>query len=148
MNTLQVIEITAALIGFAATVLLYAFPRFGPTTWMLGLFLISASFSCAVLGIGSALGWLIEDYALLSFAGIVLCSAIGCLVSNTLQREEYLKILRKKRWFFSGIVAGCPLFVASLYVFRPLIADVAGGHDLIALGPAGYVAAVYTVLVA
>jgi putative PEP-CTERM system histidine kinase len=145
MDVLHYLEILAAVTGLALAVLLCAFPRFGPTSWVLALTLVPAFLTSAIQGMAPLIQWGQEDVVFSSFACLIVCAAIGCLASYMFERAEFRSDLTKNRWFFVAILATAPVLVAGLYAFRPASTDATVG--LIALGPFGYGGAGYLLLV-
>jgi putative PEP-CTERM system histidine kinase len=145
MDVLNYYEILAALAGFAVSILLCVFPRFGTASWLVALTLVPAVVACGIVGLAPTLQWSHEDAVFLSFASLIICVGSGCLASYSLERAEFRSELRRNRWFFAGICAAVPILISSLYAFRPVVEN--PSVDLIALGPGGYASAIYLLLI-
>jgi putative PEP-CTERM system histidine kinase len=145
MDFLNVVEIVAALAGFAVSGLLCVFPRFGPASWTVVLMLVPAFLAAAVQGIAPVLQWTPQDAVFLTVACLILCVAGGCFASYSLERVNFRSDLRKHLGFFIAICAAAPILVICLYLFRPVAPE--PSVDLVALGPGGYAGAVYLLLV-
>src|SRR5262245_61420198 len=145
MDVLNYIEIIAGAAGIALSLLLCAFPRFGPSSWMLVLTLAPASFASAIQGLTAARHWPPAEAGLWSFGCLLLCASAGCVTSYTFERADFRSHLRKHLGFFATIAVAAPLFIAGIYLFRPPAGDPT--LNLIALGPVGYASAGYLLLI-
>ena len=133
--------------GILASILLILFPRFGPGSWTLGLFLFVASLSSGALGLAApAAGWTLEEAARLSLILLILAAPLGALVSYTINRQDYLAFLRQRRLSTGLMIIASPLLVLSLFTLASPTLPIApeGNVDL---GFGGYLSALYLVLV-
>jgi putative PEP-CTERM system histidine kinase len=147
MSLLSLVEILAALVGLVVSITVFVFPRFGSASWILGLSLAPGFMSTGVLGVGPLIGWLPNDLLFLAFSCLVISSTGGCLTGYTLERENYLELLKNSRWFFVGLSLAAPVLIAALYMLRPAPGGSSESLRLVAFGSGGYAAAVYLLLV-
>src|SRR5262245_45506707 len=145
MRVLNYIEIIAALEGLGLSILLCAFPRFGPSSRMVVLILVPALLASAIQGISPTLLWAPDTTAFLSFACLILCAAAGGVTSYLFERASLKVRLRKHPWFFSIVLAAAPILIGGLYLLKtpsPVVTP-----DGVALGPAGFGGAAYLLLI-
>src|SRR5688572_3064563 len=144
MDLLTLIELIAAIAGLALAVTITLFPRFGSASWTLLLFLVPGCTAVGALGVAGLTVWPAEDSTLLAFSLLLSCAAGGFLASYALEREDYSRQFKKHRWFFAAITLSAPALVVSLYLAQPLPLE---SFQAVRLGPAGYGAALYMLLV-
>jgi len=149
VNTLATVQVISLAVGLFTTGLLFAFRRFGPGTWMLALFLVPASIASSALTMGPyLLGVLPETSVRLYLALLVLAAPGGVLVSYTIDREDYRQYLRRYWRIIACVGIAAPLVSAAVLLApNPVVETVQlGGGDTL-LGPSGFVAALYLLIV-
>src|SRR5262245_35819798 len=104
MEIWTAIEIASLGIGLILTVLLALFPRFGIASWLVSLTVAIGAASVGVVLIAPLLGWRPEDYVRSMFATLLLAGTSGWLSTYAIERADYLKELKSKRWFFSAFI--------------------------------------------
>jgi putative PEP-CTERM system histidine kinase len=139
---MQWIEGIAFIGGLALAALLTIFPRFGARSRQLLLLVLPASLSAGIQAFGPGI-WVLSsrDFFIISFALIILTAGGGYLACYSMNRQA------KKTYLIpAGILS--VLLVVLLYVLTPSLVDVLqapAGH--IALGPAGYLSALFLLVI-
>ncbi len=133
----------AVVLGLGLCALVAIFPRFGPGSRQLILLILPASFSAGVQAFGLAATSLSEaDLTRLSFALILLAAAGGYVACGALSRK-------RKQAYEILVGATAVVLVAVLYLAVPPYAEgMQAPKGYIPLGPAGYAAALYLLIVA
>lgn len=140
MKFLILIETLSAVAGMALSVLVSMFPRFGPASWTLCLFLVPAFASSAVQVLGGS--------PILSFVCLVLSAPGGCIASWTLERSDDVAHLRKKKWVFIAIIVIAVALAVGVMTAPSLPEDHSdSGEPVTPLGTLGYVSALYMLAV-
>lgn len=137
------IEGMAVVLGLGLCALVAIFPRFGPGSRQLILLILPASFSAGVQAFGLAATSLSEaDLIRLSFALLLLAAAGGYIACGALSRK-------RKQAYEILVGATAVVLVAVLYLAVPPYAEgMQAPEGYIPLGPAGYAAALYLLIVA
>src|SRR6478672_2506269 len=102
MEMWTIIEMTSLGIGLILTVLLFLFPRFGIASWLVSLTIAIGAVSIGIMLAAPLLRWALQDYVRFMFATLLLSGTSGWLSTYTIERADYLKELKSKRWFFSA----------------------------------------------
>ncbi len=136
------IEGAALGAGLILAFLIAIFPRFGPGSWRLLLFLLPGALSAGVQAFASGPGGVsAEDSLRLSYALVLLAAAGGYLSAFRLSQQS-------KRLYAISVFVAAILLAALLGLVTPPYArseEAFAGH--IALGTAGYVSAFYLLVV-
>ena len=136
------IEAATLICGLALAALVAFLPRFGAGLWRLLLLILPASFSAGVQAFGWGMaGILPADAFRLSFALIILAAGGGYIATGNLNGAA-------KRGYTTAVSAASIVLVALLYLISPPYAEglpVPDGY--VALGPAGYVSALFLLIV-
>jgi putative PEP-CTERM system histidine kinase len=147
MILLNVIGTAATLAGLVLAVMLVLLPRFGPSSWILVLFLIPGSLSTGFLEAGAWMGWPANESSLLSFMCLLFCGAGGCMASYIIGRENYLSEFKKHSVFLGIVSLAALVLVIALCLSRPSPGGESESSNLIPLGISGYLAAVYLLVI-
>ena len=135
--------------GIFAAVLTLVFRRFGPASWLLSVFLLLGASSAGSLACATFFdGWPLATAARLAFSLLIAASPVGLMVSYTIDREDYLKYLRERRYSTGFILLTSILLIVSLYRLAssvPAALQLPVGH--IMLGPGGAPSAMFLLLV-
>jgi putative PEP-CTERM system histidine kinase len=146
MNSIiSLIQGLSFIVGLATAILLMVFPRFGPGSWQLALFLFPACISGAVEVFD--LGFT-QDFALrLSLSLLVLASLGGYVAGSTIDQDDYRQVLRNKRSSLVLIGIASAILIPLLFILRSTVNDIELPEGFVALGPAGYASAILLVMV-
>jgi putative PEP-CTERM system histidine kinase len=149
MSLFSLVQFISAAIGLMTAALVVLDRRFGQASWFLALFLLLASLSAAVLGLPAAAPGLSAAAATrFAWALLVLSAPGGLLASFAVDGEVFRRYPLRKQVFIGFIVA-CSPFLAALLYFLPARVGILGSHERdVALGPAGYLSAIFLILVA
>ncbi len=136
------IEGIAVVAGLGLAGLLAVFPRFGPGSRHLILFILPACLSAAVQGFGAGVAGLSAQDALrLSFALIILAAAGGYAAASKLSQQA------KHQYIIIAYLLAI-LLAASLYLILPPYAQGAQiPEDYVPLGIAGYISALFLLVI-
>jgi putative PEP-CTERM system histidine kinase len=146
MILLDLVGIAATLAGLVLAAVLILLPRFGSSSWIVVLFLLPASLSTGIPEVQLWMGWSAYESSFLSFVCLLFCGVGGCVASYTVERENYLSQFKRHAVVFGGIALAAPAIVSGLYLWR-MPSDDAVALQLIPLGPFGYAAAVYLLII-
>jgi putative PEP-CTERM system histidine kinase len=142
---LTLLGLASGLAGVFVAVLILLYGRFGPGSWLLGCLLGVSSVAAAAPAIAVfSSGPAPEGTIRLAFASLLMAAPLGVLVTWTLGRQDYLAVLRLKRKLMLPVLLPAPLLAALLYLLPAVISeDRAIPPGFIALGPGGYLSAIY-----
>jgi len=146
---LGLMQTLAVLGGIFAAILTLIFRRFGPASWLLSVFLLVGASAAGSLGCATFFtGWSPASAARLAFSMLIAAAPVGLMVSYTIDREDYLKYLRERRYSTGFILVASILLIVSLYRLVspvPAALKLPVGHMM--LGPGGAPAAMFLLLV-
>jgi putative PEP-CTERM system histidine kinase len=146
---LIILQVIAAIVGLLTAGLLILVRRFGPATWLLTLFLIPAAIASLALTLAPGfLGLSPGDLLRLPLALLVLAAPGGVFASYTIDREDYRQFLRTRWRSLAAIALAAPLLSAAVLLTPgPEVQEVQLSSGDVLLGPAGYAAALYLLIV-
>lgn len=145
MSMVDLFQTLSFVAGLGIALLVIVFPRFGPASWQLALFLLPACTSAAVQAFGTGLS---PGLSLkLSFSLVILAAAGGYVASFTIDREDYLKVLKAKRLSMISISVASFTLIALLFIARSPVEDLQLPEGFVAIGPVGYAAALFLLIV-
>ncbi len=136
------IEITALIFGMGLAALLVLSPRFGPGSRQLLLFLLPPSLAAGIQAFGAPVLELTpQESAGLSYAFVLIAAAGGYFACSYLNRKA-------KRLYAFFALAAAALLVVLLYAIQsPPATDLEPPEGYIALGAAGYAAAIFLLVI-
>jgi putative PEP-CTERM system histidine kinase len=142
------IEGAAFICGLGLSALISIYPRFGPGSRRLLLFLLPASFSAGVQAYSAIFGGLsLEDSLRLSFTLINLVAAGGYVTSLTIEQQDS-QILKTRRLPVIGACTLAVLCSALQYILIPPYAQgLQASEGYIALGLAGYISSLFMLII-
>jgi|GEM_PF-1092104 len=149
MFVLGFVQTLSFIVGIIASILNLAFRRFGAASWLLSIFLILGAFASGTLAFATFFdGWQLAGAARLSFSFLVAAAPLGLIVSYTIDREDYLRYLRERRFSTGFIMLASAVLIASLYLIPnsiPTTVQLPAGQVI--LGPGGAPSAMFLLLV-
>lgn len=135
------IQAMACACGLGVSALLLFFPRFGTGSWKLLLLTLPVSLSAAIQAFGSSFFEMpAADSVRLSLALILFASAGGCVAASSLNGQA-------KRQLTFPVFAVSIVLILLLWAIPPSLRAVQLQPGYVALGPAGYCAALYLLVV-
>jgi len=143
MEYIQYVEGVACIAGMALGILIVAAPRFGPESWRILMLLFPAGFSAGVQAFGPALtDQLPGSLFLVSFACIIPASGGGYLACRALQQKagKYYAVS-------TGILAAILVVFLIFTAMAPSSEIPLSVGDSVALDQAGYVSAVFLLII-
>jgi putative PEP-CTERM system histidine kinase len=144
MNTLIVIEFAACIAGFVLSLMMLAMRRFGSRSGMLALFLLPSSIAAGVLGLNRLPFYI----SLRSSYSFLLIATVGGYAALSLFGENTGKSIRVRRIILLILACVAVLLFGSLHLDIQ-VTDFPGNlpEDCLALGPAGYISALFLIVV-
>lgn len=146
MDLLITVETIAGCVGIIVSLLLCLFPRYGSPSWIVAAALFLGSIVASILSAGQILGWSADTIVLLAFASMLLLGTTAWMASYAVERVAFAQQLKQNRKFFSIVCLLAPIFIVALYASRPLMPFDVSSSDVIALGPVGYGASAYMLI--
>jgi putative PEP-CTERM system histidine kinase len=147
MTLLNLAETLLLLASLGLAIALWIVPRFGPASRVVNAFVLPAFLCLTALSfLGQSGPESVQDLGLLAFTLLVFCGSGACCVSYIIDREDYKRYMRERWWLFLLLVGPSPVLAVLMRVYR-LQFDAIVRPESIFLGRAGYVAAVYLLLI-
>ncbi len=148
MSLLELSQIVSASAGIVTATVVCVFRRFGRASWILGLFLLPVSLYSGVLALASFGGALPSETAVrFSLTLLLVLAPLGVVVSNTINRKDYLRYLQRRRPYIVLMFLSTGILISALYALprqAPAAEEIAVGQYR--FGPTGYFSAVYLLL--
>ncbi len=140
--TIEIAQVAAAVIGIASAGLVLFIRRFGPASWLLSGFLL---FSAAVTGVQTLSDGDLHFPLAISF--LILACPFGLLFTWSVDRPDYRQALAERRRPAQAVLIPVPFLLAAFLWLRPALDETTLPGGFIALGPAGYLASLYLLVV-
>ena len=146
---MSLLQLAAAIVGLLTAGLFILVRRFGPATWMVTLFLVPAALASLALAMPPDFpGWSLGDFLRLPLALLILAASGGVFTSYTIDREDYRQFLRTHWRSLAAIGLAAPLISAAVLLWPgPEIQDIQLANGDVFLGPAGFGAALFLLIV-
>ncbi len=141
-------QIFITIFGLFCAVRVWLVRRFGPASWLLSFFLV---FCTITAGIGfftadpvaQPLEWIFRA----DISAMLMAAPLGLLFAWSVDRSDYRQVLAGKRKLVTAVIAPIPLLLASLWLFHPSMNGISISEDYVALGPSGYLASLYLIII-
>jgi putative PEP-CTERM system histidine kinase len=154
MSSIVPVTAPAAILFFSAglgcfcALLIALIRRFGPGSWLLGFFMFFSSLVPATLTFASGADASLADMIFGSAVSFMLLAApFGLFFSWSINHPNYRQILSEKKRLVSAIIVPVPLLLLCIYAWRPRTGGIPLSEGFVSLGPGGYLACLYLLIV-
>jgi putative PEP-CTERM system histidine kinase len=142
------LQIFFALLGLFCAGTVFLFRRFGPASWLLGCFLLfcdAIPIICIISGDPAVR--LAEEAFRAAVSFMLVATPIGLIFAWSFNRANYRQVLAEKSKLIAAVLFPVPLLLLLLFVLRPALDEGATPEHFVALGPSGYLASLYLLVI-
>ncbi|MBZ5496018.1 MAG: PEP-CTERM system histidine kinase PrsK [Acidobacteriia bacterium] len=148
MTSLEFFQIISASIGLISAGLVLLFRRFGQASWLLCCFFFFSAAAHGTLTFAyDPNGTMAAPFFRLAFCCVFLAAPCGLLFTWSIARPHYRQALAEKRKLVAAILFPIPVLLIFLLLLPPAVDQRFLPPAFVALGPGGYLASIYLLVV-